>query len=600
MNNLNDKITKLYETIDILNQIQQILESLHSTTESEFLDIGMKLQVFSKEAKAASNLTMKSAESLSGDTIREVINDLNEILDRIGHYLQFSNGEAVQNTKLLSAVLSIITQLDSNLNAFKKIIKQFKFIGISVRIEAARLNQDSHSFEKLVNDVNKLAIDINDKWGNMQRQTNIIYQTGDKQLIFIDHLKEKQFQQAENILGSLQNDLNFLEKEQANSLQLTKHLSDNAAIIPQKIGEVVASLQFHDIIRQVIEHVQKTLIEQNGLLETAARFMQEGGDSAFNVWNEETGTVLIETCLLQKMHLEDSEKKILNAIDRIVANLRSISIGINEMRNDVQAVIRTADEGSSTMLGTVKQGIMNISESLNGTIETSVNLKKVIQKILIGVSELTDFITDIEEIGTEVELLAQNGLINAAHLGDEGAALSTLADSIQKLSLLTKKNVFEISSKLNHIQKLTDSVTVHPTSEKEQKNAEFIVDETQYTLNKAVRGLEQINSISVDNMEKVENVSTSLKIGIETLIDNIEVNNKFKDGFCKVLDLLKMVFNNFEILGIKGEDANVLDIEHLKKNYTMQSEHDIHNSYMNGNTDTQTILFEDNDNVELF
>jgi len=600
MNNLNDKITKLYETIDILNQIQQILESLHSTTESEFLDIGMKLQVFSKEAKAASNLTMKSAESLSGDTIREVINDLNEILDRIGHYLQFSNGEAVQNTKLLSAVLSIITQLDSNLNAFKKIIKQFKFIGISVRIEAARLNQDSHSFEKLVNDVNKLAIDINDKWGNMQRQTNIIYQTGDKQLIFIDHLKEKQFQQAENILGSLQNDLNFLEKEQANSLQLTKHLSDNAAIIPQKIGEVVASLQFHDIIRQVIEHVQKTLIEQNGLLETAARFMQEGGDSAFNVWNEETGTVLIETCLLQKMHLEDSEKKILNAIDRIVANLRSISIGINEMRNDVQAVIRTADEGSSTMLGTVKQGIMNISESLNGTIETSVNLKKVIQKILIGVSELTDFITDIEEIGTEVELLAQNGLINAAHLGDEGAALSTLADSIQKLSLLTKKNVFEISSKLNHIQKLTDSVTVHPTSEKEQKNAEFIVDETQYTLNKAVRGLEQINSISVDNMEKVENVSTSLKIGIETLIDNIGVNNKFKDGFCKVLDLLKMVFNNFEILGIKGEDANVLDIEHLKKNYTMQSEHDIHNSYMNGNTDTQTILFEDNDNVELF
>jgi len=604
MKNLNDKITKLYETINLFKEIDSILGELSSKTESEFLDIGKNLQAFSKESKVVSNLTMKSAESLSGETIRKITNDLNKIFDRIEQFLQFSNAEVVQNTKLISAILSIIKQLDSNLNAFKKIIKQFKFIGISVRIETARLNQGSHSFEKFVNDVNKLAIDINDKWKHMYRRSELIYQTGIKEFILIDQLKKKQFQQAENLLCSLQNDLNNLKKQQANSVQIAKRLSDNAAAIPQEIGEIVASLQFHDIIRQVIEHVQKALMEQRNLLETAINFIEKDGDIAFNVWQEETDASMIDTYLLQKMHLEDSEKKILNAIDRIIANLRSISIGINEMHNDVHALIRSTDEDSSTMLDTVEQGIMDISGLLNSTIETRVNLEKAINEIITGVSELSNFITVIEEIGTEVELLAQNGLINAARLGEEGATLSTLADSIQKLSILTKKNISGISEELNKIQKLTNSIISHSTSVKKKIDAKLIVEESQNTLKQTACELKRINSISVKNMEEVKDRSTSLKREIETLIDNIEVSSKFKGGFSRVLELFKMILNNFEILGIKGEDANASDIEHLKKTYTMQSEHDIHNSYVNGNTDNQTMVCIDNseegDNIEWF
>ena len=79
---------------------------------------------------------------------------------------------------------------------------------------------------------------------------------------------------------------------------------------------------------------------------------------------------------------------------------------------------------------------------------------------------------------------------------------------------------------------------------------------------------------------------------------------KFKNKFSEVDKLFKTVFANLEILGIKGTDTNASDIERLKKNYTMQSEHDIHNSYVNGNTDNQTMVCIDNseegDNIEWF
>ncbi|TVM28184.1 methyl-accepting chemotaxis protein, partial [Oceanidesulfovibrio marinus] len=44
------------------------------------------------------------------------------------------------------------------------------------------------------------------------------------------------------------------------------------------------------------------------------------------------------------------------------------------------------------------------------------------------------FLEDIEEVGSEIELISLNASVKAAHTGEKGKALGVLASSIQQLS----------------------------------------------------------------------------------------------------------------------------------------------------------------------
>jgi len=595
----SDKVKLQINTaVEYISQINEKLQELRNNSENEFLEIGRRLRVISNDAKFITEATITAAESLSGDSINSVIDELTDILSKIGYYLNFNSNEAEKNTELLTNVLNVISLLDNNLASFKKIIKHFEFIGISVRIEASRLPAGGHSFDKLINDINKLAKSIGARWNHMQNRSRHIFQTGKQQLAVINHLKGEQYIQSDHVLVAIQHDLDALMNQENKSVELARSISHKAVVIPQELGKIVSSLQFHDIVRQVIEHVEEVLDGQKIVFKECLTNIFDKGEN-FEAWKGNEGVHLVESCLLQSRQLLDSKIKIIDAINKIGSSLTNISEEIGNMSQEAGSVLRNSEGGSNAILKIVEQGIQEISDSLNGTVKTAIDLKSAIREIFKGVAELAEFITDIEEIGSDVELLAQNGLIKAAHLGEEGATLSTLADAIQTLSYKTKSSVEEISEGLKEIGLLTNKIIIGSSSDDGKEMAEMIILQAQSVLGQTVHVLSEINIDAIKNMSVVEERAKKLKQEIGDLIDGISIAKKFEEAFSDIFDVFNNLFSVLETAGLEGAGDDMRILEKLRDNYTMQREHDIHNAYLNGSENTSNQQ-DDDSNIELF
>ncbi|HIJ94804.1 MAG TPA: hypothetical protein HPP94_03490 [Desulfuromonadales bacterium] len=83
-------------------------------------------------------------------------------------------------------------------------------------------------------------------------------------------------------------------------------------------------------------------------------------------------------------------------------------------------------------------------------------MKKVAQTIC----DIAIFVTDIETIGSEIDLIALNAQIMAAHTGSEGAALCVLAEAIKRLSDEAIHQTDSVASILKKIHSATELLSV--------------------------------------------------------------------------------------------------------------------------------------------
>lgn len=71
----------------------------------------------------------------------------------------------------------------------------------------------------------------------------------------------------------------------------------------------------------------------------------------------------------------------------------------------------------------ISRGLATVTGVLSKCSKTDRELAEIMQKVAQTIGEISGFVTDIEEIGSEIDLIALNSQIKAAHTGVEGAAL---------------------------------------------------------------------------------------------------------------------------------------------------------------------------------
>jgi len=75
------------------------------------------------------------------------------------------------------------------------------------------------------------------------------------------------------------------------------------------------------------------------------------------------------------------------------------------------------------------------------------------------VTHMSSFVQDINTLGLNLEFLALNARIKAAHLGEEGVALDTISGSIYELSHSTRDNTAALSDILKRLSDLSSDFT---------------------------------------------------------------------------------------------------------------------------------------------
>ena len=231
------------------------LESLGKSTEGEFLSIGEKLQDFYQRAGDISKISSTVARLMSGEELGTAIEGFRNVVDRMKRL----EGESRRNTKTLRDVLENLARLNRHVDGFHKTIRHLRVLCVSTRIESARLGDRDAGFETLADEVGKLSLEIENRCFQLLASSDSLSQLIGQTLAKVLDLETAQQTQAGIVFDKTMSSLESLLERHALSATGAGQISTRYEAVSQRIGEIVSSMQFHDITRQRIEHVQQAL-----------------------------------------------------------------------------------------------------------------------------------------------------------------------------------------------------------------------------------------------------------------------------------------------------------------------------------------------------
>jgi len=546
------------------------LAVLNQSTEAEFLSIGEKMQGFYVSAKEISKISSSVASLMCGEDIRGAITGFQSIFERIKKL----ESESAQSAETLKQVLAILDHMYEHLAGFQQTSRVLRVLCVCTRIESARLGQRDIGFSTLAGDVDKLAGEIETKCTHLLEHSislsGLIRQTLSKVLI----IEEKQHGQARVILDSTMSSLMALTEKHSASAKGVKQIAARYEAISRSIGEIVASLQFHDITRQRLEHAKSAFDRLIGE-KMEANGAEASGKPADVEWRHLR--MAGDICELQLAQFRHSREELVSAVKNIIRNLHGIASNVAEICEETQNMVGTADEFGRSFLSEVETGFSSITSALSGYSDSSGELASAMGSVGSTLNDMSIYATDIEGIGTKIKLIALNAIVKSCHIGEEGAALGVLAEAIHRLSIETCHRTATVCESFKSIIAAAEALTVGIDTQNGGKAAE--VSRLSEMLGTLLNSLQGVNMNIVSLLTRMDEEGRALSGNIEQTVEAIDVHEQVDEVISGVIAQMDEVVGfSRSLIPISSQLDREDHLRALEASYTMQGERDIHQS----------------------
>jgi methyl-accepting chemotaxis protein len=538
------------------------LKVVAGTTEDEFLAIGGRLQDFYQRGLGISALASEMLGEVAGEQVSGAMQGLGEMLDVMGRYVDNARQEIDGSSATLRQILGLLDQVAGPLSGFKKVNKVLRMLGISTKIESARLGQSAAGFDTLASDVGDLAVQVNEKagviLGRKDDLTRAIEQT-------LTGVLDSGAQQHDQVLGILDRTRESLAALTAINMRCSSAVASIAQVsdeVSRNIGEVVMSMQTHDIVRQQIEHVDQTLSELAGRISLDS----SGADETARI------------CELQAAQLRHAGNELDQAVQAIIGNLREVAKKQSGLSLETRGMAGIADQTGANFFTGMQSDISVVTVALLDSSKVNRSLCVAMGAVADTVEEIASFVGDIELIGEEIKLIALNAQIKSAYTGDEGAALGVLAEAIQRLSIDAIDHTTVVSSTLQSIIAVTQGLSNGVCVETSSLEAE--VGGMVASLSSLLELLRGVNETLLGSLSRMDDAVTLLSFDIDQATTGITVHRKVSQVLETAVQGLGGITQ--QARRFAPASAQVANFDELASRYTMHSERKIHESLFKG------------------
>uniref|UniRef100_I2Q1J4 Methyl-accepting chemotaxis protein n=1 Tax=Desulfovibrio sp. U5L TaxID=596152 RepID=I2Q1J4_9BACT len=374
----------------------------------------------------------------------------------------------------IEGVSGIVNELSSIVSAFSKIVKHLTMLGIATRIESARLGTDGRGFSTLADDVEKLAHLIVDHCAGISTRIEALRGHVDSaraRTLAIIHAQD----QCHNVISrELGANIAGLADMAEGSATVSLALSRNAEEIEAEIAKAVRSLQSHDIVRQQIEHAEHALAEVAGVLDNGGRG-PAGQEDALDMV-----AFVADVLTLQVSQLDSADRHFSEAAAILRDSLHSLASRIRGIGTAIAAVAGATDAQSP--LVRMEAGIGTVKAELGDFATQGEALGGIMDSVAETIAGMGGSIEAIEEVGAEIELIAINASIKAAHTGEAGAALGVLALAIQGLSADARRQTDAVARILGDISNASTALQDKARQHNDQSEAWRVVGQLDEVL----------------------------------------------------------------------------------------------------------------------
>jgi methyl-accepting chemotaxis protein len=561
-----------------LKTVGSELDTLGHATEHAFLSVGARLSDFYERALTISRQSSSVASSFSGEDVATATQGLQDLLENSRSFFKKTRNDSDQDVEMLQGILKTMEGIRKPIAGFRKIVKNLSILSISTKIESAQLHDDGHDFTTIADDVERLSVLINSSSADILSRAKDVSGSVEHALAGVLTLQTRQKEKVRSILDRTHTTLAFLIEKNVSSAETVNRISTEFETITRNIGEVVSSIQFHDITRQQVEHVKEALD-----VAAAALSSRLGDRSA--ITGADIDELTLDTravCALQKAQLADSGFQFAGATKSIKENLRGIAAAIADVYALLEKLAGVQDETSSSFFTSIESEVSSAVNSFQEFGEGIRRLSKTVEDLTETVRDMSKFVDDIENIGMDIELIAVNARIKAARTGSEGAPLGVIAEAIQRLSADAQIQKGAMSDELKEIISTVDRLHSLTSTSSNQQTTE--TTEMLKNLDSLLGVLRSMNKSALSLLSSIQEQGRRLAADMESTAGSITVQEEFGAKVSKGIESIEVVIAESRKILPEGDESKGAGLlKSLEKNYTMYSERNVHESYRKAN-----------------
>lgn len=539
-----------------------LLTSMVRTSEEGFLALGSQLQSIYLSTQEISRKLGGLVKNFSSKEGTDSLAELQDMAEQSAKQLDLFKDFSLQAVDKLQNIESPLYVLPESLREFDRLVSRLRMMGISARIEAARIGQDGFGFVHLAEEVAHLAEQITSKAREVSSHIG-----GVGEIIALNERKlegviEKHKDISESVSRNMRSSLVLMDEKLEMSRRTTSGISGKSEEAIRNINVVVQSVQYHDITRQQIDHIVEALQSINGQ------------DSVLEV---------VPICQVQAAHLKRAGSEFQNALRSIVTALGDLSNAVTMMLSESEQMTNFTADSGNTFFVDIEQGLQTVSGTMMKDLVTVTELVSSLQEITGKVRQMKTFMDEMTDVGSEVELLALNSRVKAAKAGCNGAALAVIAESIQSLSVDARLQIDEVVGHISRMVSLSEDIKNGHSIQTVTNSAEA---ETQHIIGKlkdAIEVLRLQNGESIEIFRETEQACTIIVGRLVSLADEI---SRHRDLAHSVIDTANVLQRLAEQLRASVPDSTqaVIDerLEEMLKRYTMETERTTHRAVLGG------------------
>jgi len=555
-----------------------ILKNIAFSTEKDFLAIGGKVQDFHQRAGEISTTASRVAETISGQEMENVQKEFSRISSMVRN---LSEGMKTERETILS-IMGFFDDLKQPLVNFGYIIRNLNVLCNFIKIEIARLALSDTSFFKLSADVGQLARQIETSIKSLSDQASEAVVSLHQNIAWIEKCDERQKDQGRLILEKINANLQSIAEKNKASSRMISDISGTWMRISQSIGEVVQALQFHDITRQRVEHVLEAL---EGLPQKLEEWEGQKGSFPFLRFFKSQGTtpeasqggyrkydIIADMFDLQAAQLVHADQNLQDAMEKILQSLGLVARDAAEISESILSAAGRQGGDESAFLSQMETDVQVLADSAANVSGIRQDLTSAMTSLSETAMGMSGFVKEMNTIGIEMQRLAVNARVHAAHLGEQGATLGVLAESIHQLSQETSAMVQKIMDALQAVMenaaKLSGMANAEDGDHLVHMGRDFVA---------ILHPLKKMESDIGTLLPFIRQSGVSLSADIERLVSGIHVHEKMSEGLLQVSDYLQTAADALTLSGDqKSKRAKTGYLDDLSSKYTMHSERSTH------------------------
>ncbi|MGA1874226.1 MAG: hypothetical protein ACMUIA_01320 [bacterium] len=552
-----------------LEQISHRLLSLVHSSEQEFLSLGQTLQTLSSTSRQMYQQTKLALEKMSDTSDSNILGTIRHLLEEITGVLHGQSLYIEASFKQMNPISEKLYKLSTFREDFDKISRFLRILGISMKIESNRIGEPGQEFMVLGGEIDHVWADIILTTGELFSQAAGAANCIDSARNAVAANLEKYNTLTSQTRESIRLAMNEVEEMFHLSSRTIDRIAGCTQQISREIGEVVFSLQSHDITRQQVEHVHEALVQAGNRLQRLSTWTQKHDSSLV----EEVSRIL----LVQIYQLENSIREMDLAGSKIRRSLTEIALRSEKENEEISAFYESTYDHKTGSMQRLEKEIGQLASILPQCEELSERISQILQPAIRSATGISESMIEMEKVGYIINLLSLNALVKAAQNQGSGQTFDILAEEIHQQANLSGHLAGEIRAELQILNKAKVSLEESLNLSKDQRaQADPIV-------RSAVQSVSRVQLLSRETSDTIFQLledNSRLSSEIKATAQHLQFDQLFRASACKSLEWLKAMYHELQRFcphdaGIQGKDVNT-GMESLANGYTMEKERDVH------------------------